>query len=123
MKTLSVIATLLTAAASLAVGQPGPRADPPALVVLIVIDQFRGDYLDRWASQWTGGLARLRNESAFYPNAIQDHAVPETAPGHATMLSGREPVHTDIVSNTLGVPDPAFKLVGSTGTGASPRRF
>ena len=29
----------------------------------------------------------------------------ETAPGHSTMLSGREPVHTEIISNNRGVPD------------------
>ncbi|MDQ8169109.1 MAG: hypothetical protein P3C09_15260, partial [Gemmatimonadota bacterium] len=32
---------------------------PPTLVVQITVDQLRPDYLDRWASQFTGGLARL----------------------------------------------------------------
>ena len=104
-----------------AAAQSGPQK--PALVVLIAVDQFRGDYLDRWAPQLTGGLARFRNTSAFFPHAWQDHSNTETAPGHATMLSGREPVHTEIVTNGRGVPDPAFPLIDVKGAGASPKRF
>jgi hypothetical protein len=47
----------------------------------------------------------------------------ETAPGHSTMLSGRSPSSTGILSNDLGVPDRLAPLLGSTATGASPRRF
>jgi hypothetical protein len=40
------------------------------------------------------------------------------------MLSGREPAHTTIVDNNLGVYDPEAPLIGGvTGPGASPRRF
>ncbi len=99
------------------------RTERPALVVFIAVDQLRGDYLDRFASQLTGGLARFRNNSAFFPHAWQDHAITETAPGHATMLSGREPVHTEIISNNRGVPDELSPLIGSNAVGASPRRF
>src|SRR5262249_56823265 len=80
--------------------------DRPALVVLVAVDQLRGDYLDRFATQLTGGLARFRTQAAFFPHAWQDHSNTETAPGHATMLSGREPVHTEIISNNRGLPDP-----------------
>ena len=47
----------------------------------------------------------------------------ETAPGHSTILSGREPVHTGIISNNRGVPDATAPLIGSSVMGASPRRF
>ena len=33
---------------------------PPTLVVFITVDQLRADYLDRFAAQFTGGLARLK---------------------------------------------------------------
>jgi hypothetical protein len=99
------------------------RGERPALVVFIAVDQLRGDYLDRFSSQLTGGLARFRNNSAYFPHAWQDHSITETAPGHATMLSGREPVHTEIISNNRGVPDELSPLIGSKATGASPRRF
>ena len=79
---------------------------PPKLIVLITIDQMRADYLDKWSSQFTGGLARLTKNGAVFTNAFQDHANSETAPGHSTLLSGREPYRTGIVFNTEGVPDP-----------------
>jgi predicted AlkP superfamily pyrophosphatase or phosphodiesterase len=95
----------------------------PRLVIAIAIDQFRPDYLDRWQTQFTGGLARLLREGVFFPHGEQDHAITETAPGHATMMSGRSPASTNIVTNDLGVPDSAMPLIGSTAMGASPRRF
>lgn len=123
-------ATLMLAAAALQA--PGPRqhpapapAPPPTLVVHITLDQFRADYLDRWRSQLTGGLARLLRQGAVFTSAYQDHAMTETAPGHATVLSGRNPHSTGIVRNDEGVPDTTAtgRLVGVTGPGASPWRF
>ena len=96
---------------------------PPKLIVLITIDQMRADYLDKWSSQFTGGLARLTKNGAVFTNAFQDHANSETAPGHATLLSGREPYRTGIVFNTEGVPDPGSPIIGGGGPGASPFRF
>ncbi len=109
----------------LAAGLPAPRPAPhPTLVVLIVVDQFRGDYLERFGSQLTGGLARIRRDAALFPNGMQDHAMTETAPGHSTMLSGRDPAHTGIISNSKGVADPTAPVLGSrSAPGASPRRF
>ena len=100
--------------------QPG---SPPKLIVLITIDQMRADYLDKWSSQFTGGLARLTKNGAVFTNAFQDHANSETAPGHSTLLSGREPYRTGIVFNTEGVPDPGAPIIGGGGPGASPFRF
>lgn len=107
--------------------QPVPEAaDPaarPALVVLVTVDQMRPDYVDRFAGDLTGGFARLAARGTFFPDARQDHAMTSTAPGHATLWSGRVPAHTGIVSNDLGVPDPAQPLIGAAGPGASPARF
>ena len=96
---------------------------PASLVVFIAIDQMRPDYFERFRSQMTGGFGRIRARSAFFPHGLENHANTETAPGHSTMLSGREPTHTGIVSNDRGVPDPTATLVGAAGPGASPRRF
>jgi predicted AlkP superfamily pyrophosphatase or phosphodiesterase len=123
MKLLRVIGATMVAL-PLCVVQAQAPTDRPALVVLITIDQFRGDYIDRFKSQFTGGIARFRTHSALFTHAWQDHAITETAPGHSTLLSGREPVHTAIVDNNLGVYDPDAPLIGGvTGPGASPRRF
>ncbi|MEQ1690472.1 MAG: alkaline phosphatase family protein [Gemmatimonas sp.] len=96
---------------------------PPTLVVQITVDQLRPDYLDRFASQLTGGLGRLLKHGAFFTNATHDHATTETAPGHATLWSGRFPSHTGVVINDIGVVDPQMPLLFGRGGGASPYRF
>lgn len=101
---------------------PAP-APKPRLIVVLTVDQMRGDYLGRFSRQWTGGFARIYGKGAVFTNALQDHALTQTAPGHSTILSGREPAHTNIVFNDVGVPDTTVSLIGSSGTGASPHRF
>ena len=108
---------------SLVGGVRPPAPVKPKLVVMITVDQLRPDYLVRWRSQLTGGLNQLLAVGAVFPNAYQDHAVTETAPGHSTVLSGRWPAHTGIITNTLGVGDTAAPLLEANGPGASPRRF
>ena len=104
-------------------GAPAKLAAPPRLIVAITVDQMRYDYLERFANQYQSGLARLIKGGAIYTNAYQDHANTETAPGHATILSGREPDRTGIVLNSIGVPDSRAPLIGGGGPGASPFRF
>jgi predicted AlkP superfamily pyrophosphatase or phosphodiesterase len=119
---MRVLLALFVAASSLG-AQPyvAPR---PRLVVLVTIDQFRADYLERFGSQLTGGLARLTRGGAWFTNAHQDHAITETAPGHATLLSGRFPRSTGIMMNEIGVEDSSARLLaGAIGSGASPHRF
>lgn len=122
------VLALLLAAGLFARPGSGQTADAggeaPALVVMITIDQLRGDYFERFGEHLTGGLKRIREGSAFFPNGRQNHALTYTAPGHSTVLSGRYPASTGILSNDHGVPDPAHPLLGrSTATGASPRKF
>src|SRR2546430_15016415 len=111
---LAVLARLLA---------PAPAPPRPKLVVVITVDQLRPDYLTRWKSQLTGGLGQLATEGAVFSDGYQDHAVTETAPGHATILSGMWPAHTGIIRNSEGVQDSLATLIGTAGPGASPRRF
>ncbi len=115
----------LAAALALPNGSPPADAPRPRLVVLIVVDQLRGDYFTRFERQLSGGFARFWREGAFFEQGRQDHAIAETAPGHSTLLSGRWPAHTGIVANGLGVSDPSTPLLElkDMGQGASPRRF
>jgi hypothetical protein len=115
-------ATLLACAPAVSVPTAATSTDP-TLVVLITVDQLRGDYIDRWGGQLTGGLARLARDGAYYPNAVHDHAITETAPGHASIGSGRFPVNTGIAANSVGVFDQTEQLLEHNGPGASPRRF
>jgi len=100
-----------------------PAPPRPKLVVVITVDQLRPDYFTRWKAQLTGGLGQLATEGAFFTDGYQDHAVTETAPGHSTILSGMWPAHTGIIRNSEGVQDSLAPLLGTTGPGASPRRF
>ena len=99
---------------------PGPK---PALLVFITIDQMRPDYYDRFKGQLTGGLARLFQHSALFTDAHHDHAITETAPGHATTMSGRFPRSTGITRNLAGVNSTDWPLIGATDLGAAPFRF
>src|SRR2546426_2344120 len=116
---------MLPGIAGLALALTGPGGRPPVkpkLVVVITIDQLRPDYLTRWHGQLTGGFRKLLS-GAVFTNAFQDHGITETAPGHATVLSGRWPAHTGIITNLLGVIDSGAPLLQTPGPGASPRRF
>jgi len=118
--TISLAATLPLAAALVA----APAAPPkPTLVVLLTVDQMRADYLERFGPQFTGGLRRLMDGGMLFTNAHHDHAITETAPGHASLLSGRFPRSTGITANAFGVEDTSMKLVAGPGPGASPARF
>ncbi|MBA4073049.1 MAG: hypothetical protein C0497_14630 [Gemmatimonas sp.] len=117
-------ACLAAVAALNLAAQKSGVAPKPTLVVLITVDQMRGDYPARFKQNLTGGLKRLFDGGAFFRNGFQDHAVTETAPGHSTLTSGRFPVHTGIAANSQGVGTASAPLLGgATETGASPFRF
>ncbi len=126
-RSLPLIAFLL-ASCSRTSGGPLPGSTPnpatkPALLVLITIDQMRADYYDRFKGQLSGGLTRLFEGSARFLDAHHDHAITETAPGHATLLSGRFPRSTGITRNLAGVNSTDWPLLGAKDLGAAPFRF
>jgi predicted AlkP superfamily pyrophosphatase or phosphodiesterase len=70
------------------------------LVLLIVVDQFRYDYLERFGDLFiSGGLKRLMREGASWTEANYDHVPTYTAPGHATLMTGTWPAENGIVAN------------------------
>jgi len=79
---------------------PEPAAAPrPKLVVLLVVDQMRGDYVDKFRYQWTGGLKRLVDEGAWYRAAAYPYAATETCVGHATISTGSFPSTHGMIAN------------------------
>jgi Type I phosphodiesterase / nucleotide pyrophosphatase len=61
----------------------------PKLVVVIVIDQFRGDYLERYRDQFgEGGFRLFLDHGANFTDCNYDYANTRTAPGHATLFTG-----------------------------------
>ena len=130
----AVLRSVLLLAPTLLLAQRGARpktptaattapAAAPTLVLFITVDQLSSDYLARYGGNLTGGLKRLRDEGALWLHGLQDHAITETAPGHASTMSGRFPVHTGITSNSQGVNTRENPLLGSDDLGASPFRF
>jgi hypothetical protein len=103
---------------------PSSRAVEQSLVVLFAVDQMRPDYLERFDRDFEGGFRWLIDHGTVYLHARQDHALTQTAPGQSTLLSGRPPASTGIISNSRGVPDRLAPLVGAPrAAGASPRTF
>jgi hypothetical protein len=123
-----LLLTFLVAAALL-------PAAPPKLVLAIVIDQFRYDYLLRFRADYHSGLARMLDNGAVFTDAHYLHAATVTAVGHGTFLTGATPSISGIIANewydresgqtVTSVSDPATKLVGGNTdrAGSSPRRL
>src|SRR5271165_4050240 len=111
----------------------------PKLVVVIVIDQFRGDYLDRYRDKFgEGGFRLLIDHGANFTDCNYDYANTRTAPGHATLFTGAYTDGHGIVANewwdpkkkrmVTSVEDDDTKLVGiadagGTKAGASPHNL
>jgi predicted AlkP superfamily pyrophosphatase or phosphodiesterase len=128
-----------------ATGQPGVRsgttaarskAARPRLVLLIVVDQFRYDYLTRFGDLFgSRGIGRLMRSGASWTEANFDHVPTFTAPGHAVFMTGAWPSQTGIVANEWYERDTGKKvksvtddstemLAGKPGQkGYSPRRL
>ena len=62
----------------------------PKLVVLVVIDQFREDYLERYRADLKAphGFRLFLDHGAYFPDCYYDYANTKTAPGHATLGTG-----------------------------------
>ena len=108
----------------------------PKLVVVIVIDQFRGDYLERYRAEFgDAGFRFLLDRGAYFPNCNYNYANTRTAPGHATLFTGAYSNGHGIVANewwdqkkkatVTSVEDDATKPVGVSGdkAGASPHNL
>ena len=106
----------------------------PRLVVIIVIDQFRGDYLDRYHDEFGPvGFRNFTDHGAYFPACYYHYANTRTAPGHATLGTGAYSVGHGIFSNewwdparkavVSSVDDDSTKLIGAEGPGASPHNL
>ena len=75
------------------------RAARPRLVVLVAVDQLRGDLLPVYRPAFTGGLRRLLDEGRWFPEARIAHVPSNSMPGHVTLATGMHPRHHGIVDN------------------------
>jgi predicted AlkP superfamily pyrophosphatase or phosphodiesterase len=86
---------------SVQAGTAASEAEPaPKLVVGIVVDQMRYDFIYRyWNEYGEGGFKRLVKEGAFYRNAEYNYVPTFTGPGHASIFTGTTPASHGIVAN------------------------
>ena len=133
-------------AAREAVPPPSAYNGHPKLAIILVIDQFRGDYLDRWRADFKDrGFNLFLDHGAYFPDCYFDYANTETAPGHAAIGTGAYSNGNGIASNSwwdlsrnqlrpvTSVEDERYKLIGLPAssipgnvkyvTGASPRNL
>ena len=120
--------------------KPAPQMEnvsrSPKLVVGIVIDQMRYDYLYRYASHYSaGGFKRLMSEGFSCNNANYNYVPTATGPGHSAVYSGTTPAWNGIISNEwfdrssgkymYCVSDSTVTSVGATGKSGkmSPRNL
>src|SRR5262245_11669014 len=125
---------------------PPKPASRVRLAVLVVFDQLRADYLERWQALFEErGFRRLQRDGAWFQNCHYPYGHTFTAPGHASLLTGCSPVKHGIVENdwydrksetlVYCVADRRYERVpappgertglfgGTGGGGASPRRL
>jgi predicted AlkP superfamily pyrophosphatase or phosphodiesterase len=120
---------LLLVVALVTAFRPAVPVHPPKLVVLVVIDQLRADYLERFRDQYQGGFRWLLENGAHFPDAAYRHASTVTGAGHATVSTGLHPSTHGVVGNSWReagrgavycVEDARYVTVGGPGDGASP---
>ena len=107
----------------------------PKLVVILVIDQLRFDYLVRFQPNFVeGGFKLLLDGGANFSDCKYDYSSTETGPGHATLATGAYANIHGIVANdwydqasrkkVYCVNDPEVNQTGGRGgSGASPRNL
>ena len=108
----------------------------PKLVVIIVIDQFRGDYLERYREQFgEGGFRLFLDHGAYFTDCNYNYVNTRTGPGHATLLTGAYSSGHGIMANewwdpqkkklVTSVEDDTTTLLGIPGNahGSSPHNL
>jgi predicted AlkP superfamily pyrophosphatase or phosphodiesterase len=125
----------LCSAGSPAQQKPQQPAKKPKLLLVVVVDQFRYDYLLRFRADYHGGIARLLENGAVFADARYPQFPTVTAVGHSTILSGATPSISGIVGNewwdreldesVTSVSDKSTALLGGTPAtkGSSPHRL
>ncbi len=105
----------------------------PKLVIILVVDQFRADYLDRYRADFKGrGFRLFLDSGAYFEDCYYDYANTKTAPGHATIGTGSYTDGHGISSNewwdlsrnktrpVSSVEDDRYRIVGQIHPDKSP---
>lgn len=88
-----------------------PKTQEPKLFVILTIDQFRADYLERYDRVFEGGFRRLRDIGYRFDRAMVDHAPTLSWPGHITIATGAHPKTHGISTNATIVEKTIRRLI------------
>lgn len=97
---LFVLASLQVSAQNV----PPQFGERPKLVVGIVVDQMRWDYLSRYYQKFgEGGFRRLIDQGYSFDNCLINYLPTITAIGHASVYTGTTPAFHGICGNTFRI--------------------
>ena len=85
---------------SLSAASEGKR---PKLIVGIVVDQMKWDYLQRYSDKWQGGFQRLLSGGFSYDNTYLCYVPTVTGVGHASIFTGTTPAIHGIAGNDFRI--------------------
>lgn len=127
----SLVAFLLTPLLAYGCATVSPRPAAPrraALVVVLVVDQMRAQYLETYGGNFAGGFKRLMDDGAWFRRAAYPYLNTVTCSGHATIGTGAFPFRHGMVLNAwwdrktarpvLCTSDLSKKNIGYMGTPA-----
>jgi len=116
------------AAAAIQTPATAPR---PRLIVMLVADQFRGDYVNLYGQAWTKGLHEIFTRGAYFPDAAYPYAGTKTCAGHVSIGTGRLPSSHGLIDNewydasahafTTCTEDPSARSISYTAVAGTER--
>ena len=95
-RSIVLVLLALMALTSVSAASEGKR---PKLIVGIVVDQMRWDYLQRYQDKWQGGFQRLLSDGFSYDNTYLCYVPTVTGVGHASIFTGTTPAIHGIAGN------------------------
>ncbi len=97
---LCLAVLLSSAATAVAADGDAPKKAKVKLAVVVVFDQMRGDYVEKWQPHFgDDGFKRLQTDGAWFADCHYPHGVTTTAPGHASILAGCSGDEHGIINN------------------------
>jgi predicted AlkP superfamily pyrophosphatase or phosphodiesterase len=105
MKWIFLLVLIICTASSFSQKSKNIPPEKPKLIIGIVVDQMRFDYLTRFYDKYDqNGFKRLMNEGTICRYAYLNYIFTQTGPGHATIFTGTTPSNHGIVSNEWYIP-------------------
>src|SRR4030095_2042145 len=97
-RVIPLVAVFIAVFAFIAIVQPRAQT-PPKLLVVLVVDQMRADYLQRFDRHWRSGFRTLLDNGLVFNNARYPYLATVTCSGHSTIGTGALPHTHGMISN------------------------